>query len=157
MKSNEVNCMKTHVDRSSAVLACAAIFLLAGMEHAHCGNWAVSNTLDTGPGSLREAVLDANAGDGGTITFPNVTGTITLTSGELVITATNLNIIGPGPATVSISGNQASGVFYVNAGATGSISGLTIQNGALWHKSWVIGAEISRIRWLVVAPIRAGR
>src|ERR1017187_1300275 len=122
--------MRTDVDRSSVVLACTAIFLLAGMEHAHCGNWAVSNILDSGPGSLRQAVLDANAGGGGTITFPNVTGTITLTSGELVISATNLNIVGPGPTNVSISGNQASGVFYVNAGVTGSLSGLTIENGS---------------------------
>src|SRR5207245_6667592 len=47
------------------------------------GGYAVCNTNDSGHGSLRQAILDASAGD--TINFaPSVT-TITLTSGELVI------------------------------------------------------------------------
>jgi hypothetical protein len=48
-----------------------------------------------------------------TITFaPNVTGTITLTTGELVIRS-NLTIIGPGANLLTISGNNASRVFYI--------------------------------------------
>jgi hypothetical protein len=45
----------------------------------------VTNTNDSGPGSLRQAILSANAVGGGIIVFPNVTGAITLTSGQLTI------------------------------------------------------------------------
>jgi hypothetical protein len=44
----------------------------------------VTNTNDGGPGSLRQARADANDGD--TIDFA-VTGTIELTSGELLVEA----------------------------------------------------------------------
>src|SRR5436190_22998205 len=70
-------------------------FVLAGLTllHSHC-SWAalVTSTADNGPGSLREAIASAAPGD--TLTFA-VTGAITLTSGELLIT-TNLTITGPG-------------------------------------------------------------
>jgi hypothetical protein len=43
----------------------------------------VSNTNDNGPGSLRQALADANDGD--TIDATGVSGTITLTSGQLLV------------------------------------------------------------------------
>jgi hypothetical protein len=47
----------------------------------------VSNNNDSGSGSLRQTILDAFPYEGDTITFaPNVTGTITLSSGELLLT-----------------------------------------------------------------------
>ena len=49
---------------------------------AYANMITVTNTNDSGPGSLRQAVVDANGGD--TITFA-VTGTIGSTSAELVI------------------------------------------------------------------------
>src|SRR5215469_7196140 len=52
----------------------------------------VTNTNDSGPGSLRQALADANNGD--TINFA-VTGTIGLTSGELLVTR-SITISGPG-------------------------------------------------------------
>jgi hypothetical protein len=59
--------------------------------------FTVLNFLDSGPGSLCQAVLDANAHIGvDTITFaPRVTGTIALTSGPLTVTDP-LTIKGPG-------------------------------------------------------------
>lgn len=57
--------------------------------------FSVTNALDSGPGSLRQAVLDANASDGGDIVFLNTTGTITLSSALPEITA-NVTITGPG-------------------------------------------------------------
>jgi hypothetical protein len=89
----------------------------------------VINTLDSGPGSLRQVILNATAVGGGTILFSNVTGTITLTSGELVI-GTNINVQGPGSTNLAVSGSSASRVFNINSNATASISGLTIQNGS---------------------------
>src|SRR6266576_3046208 len=53
----------------------------------------VTNTNDSGPGSLRQALADANDDD--VIGFV-VTGTIGLTSGELLV-AKNITISGPGP------------------------------------------------------------
>ena len=83
----------------------------------------VTNTNDSGAGSLRQAIADAAPGD--TINF-NVTGTITLTSGQLVIDK-NLIIQGPGASLLSISGNSASRVFYINTGITAALDGMTIR------------------------------
>ena len=86
---------------------------------------AVLNTNDSGPGSLRQVI--AMAGPGSTVTLL-VSGTITLTSGELLIT-NDLTIPGPGAADLAISGNHASRVFEIGSNAMVSISGLTIRDG----------------------------
>jgi hypothetical protein len=88
----------------------------------------VTNTNDSGAGSLRQALSDALAGD--TITF-NIPGsgpyTITLTSGELAI-AKNLTITGLGASQLTVSGNNASRVFNITAGTVG-ITDLTVKSG----------------------------
>ncbi len=90
------------------------------------GTITVTNTNDSGTGSLRKAIADASFGD--TIEFAaNVTGTITLTSGELLID-NRLTINGPGAKDLTISGNHASRVFRTT-GDTVTINGLTIANG----------------------------
>ena len=62
--------------------------------------FTVINTDDSGAGSLRQAILDANANVGADIIqfASGVTGTITLTSGELAITDA-VDLQGPGPAS----------------------------------------------------------
>jgi hypothetical protein len=93
----------------------------------------VTNTNDSGAGSLRQAIADANVFGPGlaSIAFlPSVFSTITLTSGALTINGgTNVQIVGPGSANLSVSGNNASQVFMVSSGATMTISGLTITSG----------------------------
>ena len=93
--------------------------------------FTVSNTNDAGQGSLRQAVLDANANAGAdTITFdPSVTGTITLTSGEISITD-SLTITGPGAANLTVSGNDASRIFHATGAADVSVSSLTLSHGS---------------------------
>ena len=88
----------------------------------------VTNTNDSGTGSLRQAI--ANASSGQTITFSNkLRGqTITLTSGELDITD-SITIQGPGANQLAISGGGSSRVFQINSGADVTISGLTITDG----------------------------
>jgi hypothetical protein len=86
----------------------------------------VSNTNDTGTGSLRRALEDAAPGDA-VVFSPAVTGTITLTSGELLINK-SIPIYGPGAKILAINGNAASRVLH-SGGVTASISGLTITNG----------------------------
>jgi hypothetical protein len=85
----------------------------------------VTNTNDSGPGSLRQALADAN--DGNVIGFA-VTGTIGLTSGELLVTR-SIIISGPGTENLAVNGNNQSRVFHIASGQTVTISGLTISNG----------------------------
>jgi hypothetical protein len=92
----------------------------------------VTNFFDSGIGSLRQAILDANTTVGAdTIQFISVTGTIPLTSGQLSITD-SLTINGLGANNLSILGNNSSRVFYVynpNATIDVVINGLTITGG----------------------------
>src|SRR6516225_3437124 len=69
--------------------------------------FTVLNLADSGPGSLRQAILDANAQPGAdTIQFAHgLHGTIALTSGELDITD-DLTIDGPGAGRLAVSGNH---------------------------------------------------
>ena len=94
----------------------------------------VTNTNDSGAGSLRAAITQAEmdpAGD--TITFASgVTGTITLMSALPTITQ-NVTITGPGAGVVAVDGGSTSPstgvrVFDITGGVV-AISGLTIQNG----------------------------
>jgi len=85
----------------------------------------VATLNDGGPGSLRQAIADATPG---TLIQVPLTGTITLTSGELVIT-NDLTMIGPGATNLAISGNLSSRVFVITNTTTVSISDLTIRDG----------------------------
>lgn len=117
---------------------------IGAFELVQSGTTTVTNTDDSGSGSLRDAI--ANAPDGGTIDF-NLTypATITLTSGVINIDK-NLTVRGPGAANLAISGGNTEVCFTVNgnqfctppsgsqifdivAGATVSITGVTLENG----------------------------
>ncbi|PHM08364.1 DUF4347 domain-containing protein [Nostoc sp. 'Peltigera malacea cyanobiont' DB3992] len=95
----------------------------------------VTNTNDSGAGSLRQALLNANATIGvDTITFAGNVFTdatpdiITLTSGQLTITD-DVTIVGTGASQLTISGNNASSVFEIaGTGTDVSIDGLKIAN-----------------------------
>jgi hypothetical protein len=87
----------------------------------------VTNLNDAGPGSLRQAIIDTPAG--GTVNFqPSLSGTIPLTTGELMI-AKDLTIAGPGVGMITISGNHVSRVISIAAASAVDISGLIIADG----------------------------
>jgi hypothetical protein len=89
----------------------------------------VTNNHDSGTGSLRAEIAAAHNGD--TIVFaPSLDGqTITLTSGELLISH-NVTIAGPGAGELTVSGNHASRVFEVTKTTKSvTLSGLTISSG----------------------------
>ena len=113
--------------RRTTIFAIAVLLLAATTMSAHAATITVTNTNDSGPGSLRQALVDANDGD--TIVFA-VTGTIVLTSDGLVID-NDLTISGPGANRLSINGNKAGYgcVFGIAHNNTVTISGLTITNG----------------------------
>jgi hypothetical protein len=99
----------------------------------------VSNANDAGTGSLRQAILAANAAAGpDTVafdaTFFATPRTIALSSasGQLVITD-DLDVIGPGTGRLTVTGNTFTRVFYIGNGATPaiavSLAGLTVTGG----------------------------
>ena len=93
-------------------------------------SFIVTNTNDSGAGSLRQAIADAPTNSDILFAVPlfNSPQTVTLTTGELVINR-NLNIIGPGANLLTISGANQSRVFQVASGFTASLSGMTITGG----------------------------
>src|SRR3954470_4411794 len=109
-----------------------AVVLAGGAARA--ATFTVSNLNDSGPGSLRQAVLDANASAGAddVVFGPGVTGTITLTSGEILITD-SLFVHGPAAGALTVSGNHRSRIFHVESPAAAPIdvtlSGLTLTQG----------------------------
>jgi predicted outer membrane repeat protein len=120
----------------------AAAFLA---PQAHAASFQVSNTNDSGAGSLRDAITQANtAGTDDEITFaPGLSGLIRLTTGQLSIDAhQGLTITGPGRDVLAISGDANSSnsadpgdsrIFSLTtssgAGPGVTISGLTLTRG----------------------------
>ncbi len=94
----------------------------------------VFNSDDSGNGSLRQAVLNANATIGpDTVTFDPTAFTtlqkITLTTGEIAINEA-ITITGPGSGLLTVSGNNASRVMNLGFGLFAvSLSGLTFTQG----------------------------
>ena len=113
--------------RRTTIFAIAVLLLAATTMSAHAATITVTNTNDSGLGSLRQALHDANDGD--TITFA-VTGTIVLTS-EVLVIDNDVTISGPGADRLSINGNKAGSgcIFGIAPNNTVTISGLTITNG----------------------------
>lgn len=86
----------------------------------------VTNTNDSGPGSLRQAIADAGFEE--TIDVP--AGTITLTTGELVINR-NVTIAGAGPARTILSAGNSGRVLLVLGASRFGLSGVTVRDGVL--------------------------
>ncbi len=105
------------------------LFVLLTLSPVSAATFTASNLADSGPGSLRQAVLDANSAAGADEVVFTVTGTITLTSGEIAITDA-LTITGPGPGLLTVSGNDQSRIFNVVKGVNdATLSGLTLTRG----------------------------
>ena len=112
-------------------LFCAIPLLCAISIPAHAGTITVTNTNDSGPGSLRQALVDAQDGD--TIAFDlSFPATISLTTSELVVNR-NIVVAGPGANLLTVArANDAPifRIFHVNPSHTVTIQGVTISNGS---------------------------
>src|SRR4028118_1739287 len=88
----------------------------------------VTNNNDSGPGSLRDAIASAAAGD--TIQFASslASQTITLSNGQLVINK-NLTIDATGASNLTISGNNASRVILTGESTNVTLKNLIVANG----------------------------
>ena len=106
-----------------------ASFIVIGSAQSLLGA-TVTNTSDSGPGSLRNAI--ATAINGETINFnPALNGaTITLTSGHFLIDSLALTIDASSlPAGLTLSGNNLSRIFFVNGSSDVSLQNLKVRNG----------------------------
>jgi predicted outer membrane repeat protein len=112
--------------RRSVTVTVGVLLFCAVVIHLEAAIITVTNTNDSGAGSLRQALAVAHDGD--RITFA-VSGTITLTSGALGVVK-NVTISGPGADQLSIVGMQFQSVFFAGVKAA-TISGLTIRDGAV--------------------------
>ena len=126
---------------------------LAVAGPVHAATWVVDTTTDdgglsactaaAGDCSLRGAIVNANAAGGSnTITFEASAfnpGTITLSSALSV----NADLSIEANGNVTISGNNASGLFSVQAAAVGRLTGLTLTAAS--------GAAVSNNGMLVVS------
>jgi hypothetical protein len=103
-------------------------WICASIIAAPAATITVTNTSDSGPGSLRQALADANDGD--TINFdPSLKGqTITLTSGELLVDK-SITVSGLGADNLTVDGNSESRVLHIGSATNVTISGLTIEHG----------------------------
>src|ERR1044071_361648 len=114
-------------------LLCTPV-LSAQPSQPHAITIVVTNTNDSGPGSLRQALADVNDGDA--IQFdPSLNGqSIMLTSGELAVN-NSITITGPGDNLLAVSRPFDTGdyrIFHVTSGHTVNLEGLTISNGRFY-------------------------
>lgn len=108
-----------------------ALFTILTFGLTAQSTFTVTNTNDAGAGSLRQAISDANAnGDGlDIINFSKgVAGTISLNS-QLPIITTALTINGPGEEVLSISGQNAYRILFINSTGDVAINNLTLKEG----------------------------
>lgn len=105
-------------------------FVLALAGPTQAAVYSVTNTNDSGPGSLRQIIADANAGSPPAfILLTNISGVIMLQTPLPVITAIDTSIVGPGRNSVTVSGSGQAQIFNIAGDAIASISGLTIADG----------------------------
>jgi len=117
-----------------AALAASVMMVVVLASQAQAATYTVANTNDSGPGSLRQAILDANASSGvaDTIDFDlSLSGPQTITLASQLPTITDgagLTIDG-GSADITLSGNNAVRVFMVGNSAKLTLNNLTVANG----------------------------
>ena len=113
----------------AALLALAGLMImLSGLGRAEpAATWTVSNVQDSGPGSLRQAILEANAAPGTDVIQITAVGLITLLSPLPVITEA-VSIQGPGAALLAVDGGNTWRVLAATAVSL-TLTDLTIQHG----------------------------
>ena len=111
-----------------AGVATAAVVAVV-VPAAAAATFNVTNTNNSGPGSFRQAVLDANLAPGPDKVSFGVDGTIQLTGGLIIVAAT-LAIEGPGADRVTLSGNGTSGILQTQPTTNLSLAGVTLAEGS---------------------------
>ena len=123
--------MKVSLTKSwSVILTLLALAFSTIGVTAHAATFTVTNLNDSGAGSLRQAISDANAFAGADTIIFSASGTITLfTTLPTITDADGLTIDGTGQ-TLTISGNNAVRVMEVGFSTSLTLNNLTIANGS---------------------------
>ncbi len=132
------------LERATGVIETSIVINEATQEawEGVLATYTVTTTADGGPGSLRQAIIDANTNPGTDLITFSGSGTYLLTlsgagedaaaAGDLDITD-DLIIVGNGTGNTVIDASGFGGtpdrVFHLKGTSTASISGLTIQGG----------------------------
>ena len=115
----------------------------AGTTYANNGKWwrfttcntsliTVTNTNDSGPGSLRQAIEDVCPG--GTIKFDSSLSGQSITILSTLVVNKDLTIDGSALVSkISISGNNSVGVFQIQSSVATTLRNLIITSGSAWH------------------------
>jgi len=130
MESSRSSYCSKHLLLSGFCVALIGLFLTFSGIPGYANTFQVTNTNDSGAGSLRQAISDANANPGADeiIVDDVLTGTIVLTTSQLAISSP-MTIQGPGAEQLAISGNDTFRVFYIDTPESVDISGLSIVSG----------------------------
>ena len=116
---------------TSTALVLALVLAQVGLSTpvVRAAQFAVTSTADSGAGTLRQAILDANGSAGADIiTFNLPAGSTIALSSPLPPIFGDLLIGGPGAEQLTVSGSATSRVFTV-LGGTVTISGLAVRSG----------------------------
>jgi hypothetical protein len=126
---------------------------------AWAATYTVTNNADSGAGSLRQAIVDANATTGvaDTINFDlGSAATITLTSSLPPITdGAGLTIDG-GSADITISGDNQYHVFEVGSGAKLTLSTLTVAHSTAFRGGGIHNSGTLEVSNSTLSDNRAG-
>ncbi len=116
------------------LLALAVLIFLVPALPAIAATFTVTNANDSGAGSLRQAMTDANAAAGAdTVVFGSP-----FSSAQTIQLATSLpdynssdplTITGPGSNLLTVRGNDTFRIFTLTTNSTVTLSGMTITNG----------------------------
>ena len=98
------------------------IILLLLLAYCPAATLPVTITADAGAGSLRAQIAASISGDTVAIT---ATGTISLTTGEILISGKNLTITGPGANSLTITTNATTANLAMTLGDNFTIRSLT--------------------------------
>jgi uncharacterized repeat protein (TIGR02543 family) len=108
-----------------AVVACWLAIVTGG----EAASFSVTSTADSGPGSLRQAILDSNASpELDEIDLAGVSGTIHLDS-TLPALEGEVSITGAGAETLTISGGERVRLMSIAANAVVVLQGVTLADG----------------------------
>jgi len=139
--------MKTLILKLCPVFIFSIGFALAGVQSANGATFTVTNTNDSGVGSLRQAILDSNATSGADVITFNIPATDpNCNATSHVCTITPLTVLADLADDVTIDGLTQPGstpfallvtvsaatqfrIFTIDSGKTVMISGLTISGG----------------------------
>ena len=123
-----------------------AIFL--SRANGSAATVTVTNTFSSGPGSLMQAIADAEPGDTINFDFP-FSGPATI-SGNFVIDK-SLTIAGPGARSLIVKGDQIAGTIFSIASSSGST--VNISGMSTLRASFLAGENVTRSLTKVLVPI----